>query len=225
MNHIDKSNNNTVIKGCLFDLDGVLVDTAGYHYKAWRKLANQLGFDFTEAQNEELKGISRMESLAKILHWGGIEKTNGEQIALATQKNGWYLEMINKMTPSEVLPGVVNYLAELKKAGYKLALGSASKNASIILQNTNLTAFFDQIVDGNMVEHSKPNPEVFLKGAELLGLKPHQCVVYEDAAAGIEAAVNAKMKSIGIGEKEILNKANLVVSGIDKLTIAKLKEI
>ncbi|MGY3054174.1 beta-phosphoglucomutase [Pedobacter sp. UYEF25] len=213
------------IKACLFDLDGVLVDTAGYHYKAWKQLANQLGFDFTEAQNEELKGISRMESLDKILAWGNLTKTLEEKKALATLKNGWYVDMINKMTPAEVLPGVEEFLKALIESGYKLALGSASKNSSIILKNTKLSHFFDEVVDGNMVSKSKPDPEVFLKGAELLGFEPAQCVVFEDAVAGIQAAINAGMKSIGIGDKSILTEATLVVSGVDKLTVEDLKRL
>ncbi|MET4082382.1 beta-phosphoglucomutase [Pedobacter sp. UYP30] len=215
----------TSIKACLFDLDGVLVDTAGYHYQAWKRLANQLGFDFTEAQNEELKGISRMESLDKVLGWGKATKSSVEKNELAALKNGWYVDMINKMTPEEVLPGVEDFLTALTQSGYKLALGSASKNSGIILKNTHLTHFFDEIVDGNMVSKSKPDPEVFLKGAELLGFAPEQCVVFEDAVAGIKAAKNAGMKSIGIGDKNLLTEANLVVSGLNKLTVEDLENL
>jgi beta-phosphoglucomutase len=211
------------IKGCLFDLDGVLVDTAVYHYKAWKKLANQLGFDFTEMQNEELKGISRMDSLKKILSWGKLHKTDAEKEVLATLKNTWYVTMINKMTPDEVLPGALEFLQAIKKAGYKTALGSASKNSALILEKTNITHFFDAIVDGNMVSKSKPDPEVFLKGASLLGLKPTECVVCEDAEAGVEAAKNGNMKAIGIGDAAILKQADLIVSGLDKLTVKDLE--
>ena len=213
------------IKACLFDLDGVLVDTAVYHYQAWKRLANTMGFDFTEEQNEQLKGVSRVESLNKILSWGGIEKTEAEKEELATLKNSWYVEMITKMTPEEVLPGTVDFLTAIHKAGYKLALGSASKNSGIILERTNLAHFFDEIVDGNMVSKSKPDPEVFLKGAELLGVLPTQCVVFEDAVAGISAAKAGNMKSIGIGKKEILTGADLVFSGLDKVTISDLDNL
>lgn len=215
----------TLIKACLFDLDGVLVDTAIYHYQAWKRLANTLGFDFTETQNEQLKGVSRVESLNKILAWGNVSKTEDEKLALATLKNTWYVDMINKMTPAEVLPGTVDFLTAIHKAGYKLALGSASKNSGIILEKTNLTHFFDEIVDGNMVTKSKPDPEVFLKGAELLGFKPSECVVFEDAVAGVEAAKSANMKAIGIGEKNVLTDADLVVSGLDKLTVRDLERL
>jgi len=211
------------IQACLFDLDGVLVDTAVYHYKAWKRLANTMGFDFTEAQNEQLKGVSRVESLNKILAWGKVEKSEAEREELAALKNGWYVEMINKMTPAEVLPGTVDFLTAIHQVGYKLALGSASKNSATILEKTNLAHFFDEIVDGNSVTKSKPDPEVFLKGAELLGFKPNECVVFEDAVAGVEAAKRGGMKAIGIGEKSVLTDADLVVSGLDKLSVEDLK--
>lgn len=215
----------TKIKACLFDLDGVLVDTAVYHYKAWKRLDNTMGFDFTEEQNEQLKGVSRVESLNKILAWGGIEKTDSEKDELAGLKNSWYVDMITKMTPAEVLPGTVDFLTAIHKAGYKLALGSASKNSGIILEKTDLAHFFDKIVDGNMVTKSKPDPEVFLKGAELLGFAPDECVVFEDAVAGVEAAKRGGMKAIGIGEKSVLTQADVVVSGLDKLTVKDLEEL
>ncbi|OAQ42363.1 beta-phosphoglucomutase [Pedobacter psychrophilus] len=213
------------IKGLLFDLDGVLVDTAVYHYDTWLRLAKTMGFTFSEKQNEELKGISRMDSLDKILGWGNVSKSDAEKLELATQKNNWYVEMINKMTPAEVLPGALDFLQSAQKQGYKMALGSASKNSSIILKNTNIAHFFDAIVDGNSVSKSKPDPEVFLKGAELLGLKPSECVVFEDAAAGIEAAKRGGMKAIGIGDEYILKQSDKVVSGLDQLAIQDLQEL
>jgi beta-phosphoglucomutase len=213
------------LKACLFDLDGVLVDTAVYHYMAWKKLANSLEFDFTEEQNEQLKGISRIESLNKILAWGGIEKTDKEKQALATEKNEWYVAMISKMTPSEVLPGTVAFLKAVKEAGYKTALGSASKNSALILERTLLGHFFDEIVDGNLVSKSKPDPEVFLKGASLLGVQPNECVVFEDAVAGIEAAKRGGMKAVGIGSPTVLMAADLVVKNLDQLTVRQLQQL
>ncbi|GAB1462110.1 beta-phosphoglucomutase [Pedobacter sp.] len=213
------------IKACLFDLDGVLVDTAVYHFKAWRKLANHLGFDFTEAQNEQLKGISRVESLNKILAWGNVEKTEDEKQQLATEKNEWYVAMISKMTPAEVLPGTVDFLTAIKKAGYKIALGSASKNSALILERTQIAHFFEEIVDGNLVSKSKPDPEVFLKGATLLEVQPSECVVFEDAVAGVEAAKRAGMKAIGIGSAEVLTQADLVVQNLGQLTIGHLQQL
>lgn len=213
------------IKACLFDLDGVLVDTATYHYQAWKRLANQLGFDFTEEQNEKLKGISRMESLDIVLGWGKLVKTEQEKLALATLKNTWYVEMINKMEASEILPGVLQFLKSAKEDGLKLALGSASKNSSIILNRTGLLSYFDEIVDGNLVSKSKPDPEVFLKGAKLLGLNPEECVVFEDADAGVEAALAGNMKVVGIGNEGALKKANMVVANLGEITVKQVKSL
>lgn len=211
------------IKACIFDLDGVLVDTAVYHYKAWKRLANELGFDFTEHQNEQLKGVSRMASLDLILGWGGIKGMSKEQkIELADRKNTWYTEMIGAMTPSEILPGARDFVIACRNAGLKTAIGSASKNTPTILQKLDLQSLFDAVIDGNSVSAPKPNPEVFLKGAEALGVSPADCVVFEDAVAGIEAAVNGGMKTVGIGSPDVLTKAEKVVSGLDKITVAEL---
>jgi len=213
------------IKACIFDLDGVIVDTAVYHYKAWKQLANELGFDITEEQNENLKGVSRMASLDLILQWGGVTKTDKEKEELATRKNTWYVEMINKMTPDEILPGAAEFLQTCIDAGLKTALGSASKNSETILKKVGIAHFFNAIIDGNKVSKPKPDPEVFLKGAEELGTPAENCVVFEDAMAGIEAAHNGGMKAVGIGSPQVLTEADLVVSGLDKMTLEKLKEV
>lgn len=210
------------IQACLFDLDGVLVDTAVYHYKAWKRLANELGFDFTEIQNEELKGISRVKSLELILGWGGVSKTEMERTELTTRKNSWYVDMISRMQPSEILPGAKEFLIALKEAGYKNALGSASKNSGVILEKVGISHLFDAIIDGNSVTASKPNPEVFLKGAEAVGVTPAECVVFEDAIAGVEAGKAGGMKVVGIGLPEVLINADLVVSGLHEMTLEKL---
>jgi beta-phosphoglucomutase len=215
----------TDIKACIFDLDGVIVDTAVYHYKAWKRLANELGFDFTEEQNEQLKGVSRVRSLQLILGWGGVTKTEAEQTELATRKNEWYVDMINQMTPAEILPGALDFLEACRAAGLKTALGSASKNSMTILNKVGIAHLFDTIVDGNHVSAPKPDPEVFLKGAEALGVAPTECVVFEDAIAGVQAAKNGGMKAVGIGSPETLSQADLVVSGLDKMTLEKLKEL
>jgi beta-phosphoglucomutase len=215
-----QTNNQTI--GCLFDLDGVLVDTAVYHYQAWKALANSLGFDFTEAQNEHLKGINRMRSLEMILNWGGVEKTAAEMEALATTKNEAYVKMISKMTQEEVLPGSLELLQELKAAGIKIALGSASKNSGLILERTGLAPLFDVIVDGNHVNSSKPDPEVFLKGAKGLGVVPERCVVFEDAQAGVQAGKAGKMKVVGIGDPQILQAADVVVKDLSKISVAEI---
>jgi beta-phosphoglucomutase len=213
------------IKACIFDLDGVIVDTAVYHYKAWKRLANQLGFDFTEEQNEQLKGVSRVRSLQLILQWGGVTKTEAEQEQLATLKNTWYVDMISHMTPAEILPGAKEFLESCRAAGLKTALGSASKNSMTILDKINISGLFDAIIDGNKVSKPKPDPEVFLKGAEELGIAPVNCVVFEDAIAGIEAAKNGGMKAVGIGSPSVLTEADLVVSGLDKMSLEKLNAL
>ena len=213
------------IKACIFDLDGVIVDTAVYHYKAWKRLANELGFDFTEEDNEKLKGVSRVRSLELILQWGGVTKTPEEQEKLATQKNDWYVEMISHMTPAEILPGAKEFLETCRAVGIKTALGSASKNAMTILNKINMTALFDVVIDGNKVSKAKPDPEVFLKGAEALHVVPADCVVFEDAIAGVEAAINGGMKVVGIGSPKVLSKANLVVAGLNQMSLDKLNQL
>ena len=210
---------------CIFDLDGVLVDTAVYHFKAWKQLANSMGFDFTEAQNEQLKGVNRMRSLDMILAWGGVEKTLTEKEALATTKNDWYVAMINKMTAAELLPGTLSLLEDLQAAGIKIALGSASKNSAIILDRTNLRHYFDAIVDGNLVSASKPDPEVFVKGAELLGVSPASCLVFEDAQAGVEAAIAGNMKVVGVGEEENLKGADSYVKDLSQISVTEIKAL
>ena len=207
---------------CIFDLDGVLVDTAVYHYQAWKKLANSLGFDFSHAQNEQLKGVNRMRSLDMILNWGGITKTDAEKEELAGLKNSWYVDMISKMSATEVLPGTLELLEELKSKGIKMALGSASKNSGLILERTNLTHFFDAVVDGNSVTTSKPDPEVFVKGAELLDTPAANCIVFEDASAGVQAAISAQMAVVGIGEAENLPGADVIIKDLSGITVAEL---
>lgn len=213
---------NTDKIGCLFDLDGVLVDTAVYHYQAWKALANGLGFDFTEEQNEHLKGVNRMKSLEMILNWGKITKTELELAELAAGKNEQYVGMISKMTAAEVLPGTLPLLEQLKAAGIKIALGSASKNSGLILERTNLAHFFDAIIDGNHVNASKPDPEVFLKGAAALELEPAHCIVFEDAQAGIQAAINGGMKVIGVGQQENLKGANMVIKDLSEINVQEI---
>ena len=198
-------------KACLFDLDGVLVDTAIYHFQAWKMLGENFNYQLTEEQNEQLKGVSRVESLNRILNWASYTATEEQKEIWLKEKNDNYLQLIMNMNPSEILPGVVDFLGQIKADGYKIALGSASKNAEIILEKTHLTPWFDLIIDGNKVSKSKPDPEVFLKGAEGLGLLPSECIVFEDAQAGVEAAIAGGMKVIGIGEASVLGDANKVI--------------
>lgn len=202
-----------MIKGCIFDLDGVIVDTARYHFMAWNRLAKALGFEFTETDNERLKGVSRMTSLEILLEVGKLTVPEQKKHILAAQKNQWYLEYISTMTPADILPGVVEFLEFLRSAGIKTGLGTASKNAKIILTQIGLSEAFDSIVDGNRVIHAKPDPEVFLLAASELKLRPEECVVFEDAIAGVEAAHNGGMKCIGVGRPEILTKADKIIPG------------
>jgi beta-phosphoglucomutase len=202
------------MQAALFDLDGVIVDTAKFHYLAWRELANGLGFDLSEAQNEQLKGISRMESLDIILRIGNVELSADEKLRLATIKNGRYVEMVKEIDSSEILRGAKEYLLALRARGVKIALGSASKNAEIILQNLGVRDLFDVVIDGTKISKSKPDPEVFLLGAKGVGVAPQACVVYEDAAAGVEAAKAGGMYAVGIGLAENLPGADLVVPGL-----------
>ena len=209
-------------KACLFDLDGVIVDTAVYHFQAWRRLANELGFDFTEHQNEQLKGISRMESLDLILKWGNVILAEEEKIDWATRKNAWYLELVMQMTPSEVLSGVPAFLKQLRANDIKIALGSASKNSRLILKKINMLAYFDAIIDGNNITKGKPDPQVFLLAAETVNCKPTDCVVFEDAIAGVQAGKAGGMKVIGVGDESTLHEADFVIKGFDEMTIDRL---
>lgn len=213
-----------MIKGALFDLDGVIVDTAKYHYIAWRQLAQSLGFDFTELDNERLKGVSRMASLDILLEIGGMQErfSNDEKQRMATEKNDRYVSLIRQMRPNEILPGTEAFLTALRHNDIKVALGSASKNAMLILDNLRLTPLFDAIIDGTKVSKAKPDPEVFLKGAEALGLRPEECVVFEDAVAGIEAARAGGMKCVGIGSPDVLTKADIIIDGLHEMTVEKL---
>ncbi len=211
------------ISTCIFDLDGVIVDTAKYHYLAWKRLAYELGFEFLEEHNERLKGVSRMTSLDIMLEVGGLTFSQSEKEVMAARKNEWYLEYIYKMTPEEILPGVVDFLVMLRSKGIKISLGSASKNAMLILERVQLQHYFDAVIDGNKALKAKPDPQVFLLAAEELGQNPTSCVVFEDAAAGIEAAKAAGMKCIGIGSPNVLGKADKVVPGFVNATIDLIK--
>lgn len=189
------------IKGIIFDLDGVLVFTDYYHYLAWKKMADRMGVYFDETINNRLRGVSRMASLEIILErYSGPMLTEDEKTALAEEKNGYYRELLQQMTPDSVTPQVRQTLAELRRRGYKLAIGSSSKNTRTILGRTELLDAFDAISDGTNITHSKPDPEVFLKAAEFLGLSPENCAVIEDAYAGIDAALAGGMLAVGIGE-------------------------
>ena len=209
-------------RACIFDLDGVIVDTAKYHFLAWKRLTDDLQITFTEQDNEQLKGVSRMASLDIILEIGGIKLAMSEKKELADLKNRWYVERIAGMTPEEILPGTLEFINELKGNSIKIALGSASRNTPMILDRVGLNNKFDAVADGNSVQKAKPDPEVFLKAAEMVGVEVGRCVVFEDALAGVEAALNAGMICIGIGDRKILKDAHMVVRGLYEMDLNKL---
>jgi len=217
-----ENTNSMMLKACLFDLDGVIVDTARYHFGAWREIAEELGFVFTEEDNEKLKGVSRIRSLEILLEIGGISLDDESKTLLAQKKNSLYLQYVLKMRPDEVLPGAREFLTDCRNNNLGIGLGSASKNATTILNLLQITHLFDAIIDGNKVTKAKPDPEVFLTGARELGVLPQNCVVFEDAKAGIEAAIAANMFSVGIGDPVILGKANFVTSGLKDLSVKTL---
>lgn len=197
-------------KAFIFDLDGVIVDTAKYHFLAWQKIASELGIEFTPEHNEQLKGVSRVRSLDIILELGQIEATQEEKNKWLIQKNEDYLSYLVNMNFSEILPGVVPILQFLKENQQGIALGSASKNARPILEKTGIISYFDAIVDGNDVTNAKPDPEVFIQAARLLNISNENSIVFEDSVAGIQAANIAKMTSVGIGEATILHEAKYI---------------
>lgn len=197
-------------KAFIFDLDGVIVDTARYHYLAWQKLAQEFGIEFTPEHNEHLKGVSRIRSLDIILDLGNIQATQEEKDKWLFDKNELYLSYLVDMDQSELLPGIIDTLKFLKENGQYIALGSASKNARPILEKTAIMPYFDAIVDGNDVTNAKPDPEVFLRACQLLFVSPEDSIVFEDSVAGVQAANSARMKSIGIGDQEILHEAEYI---------------
>lgn len=212
-------------KAFIFDLDGVIVDTAKYHYLAWKKIADTLNIDFTHQHNELLKGVSRVRSLEIILGLGNVEATEEQKNEWLNQKNEDYLAYIDKMDDSEILPGVMRVLNFLKDNNQPIILGSASKNARPILEKVQILNYFDDIVDGNDVSNAKPDPEVFIVGARKANQTNENSIVFEDSVAGIEAANKAKMTSIGIGEASILNEAKFNFNNFEEISEDFLTEL
>ena len=210
------------IGACIFDLDGVIVDTARYHFLAWKRLTDQLGIHFTIEDNERLKGVSRMASLEIILEIGNRKPDERKKHEYAALKNNWYIDYIRKMTPDDILPGSLGFIKELRNANIRVALGSASKNTPMILERVGILELFDAVADGNIVSKAKPDPEVFVKAANMVGVNPENCVVFEDAVAGVQAALNAGMSCIGVGSPKVLTEAHFVVSGLNEMTLSKL---
>ena len=212
-------------KGFIFDLDGVIVDTAKYHYLSWKSLANELGFDITLEQNEQLKGVSRVRSLEIILGWGNKTLSEEAFMKYMAEKNDNYLSHIAQMDAREILPDIPKTLNYLQETQQGIALGSASKNARKILQKVGLFDVFQAIVDGNDVSKAKPDPEVFLIAAEKLNTTPKNCIVFEDSVAGVTAANSAGMISIGIGSQETLGHADYVFNDFTEIQTSFINEL
>ncbi len=209
--------NKSSIKGIIFDLDGVICFTDKYHYKAWKALADRLGVYFDEEINNRLRGVSRMESLEIILERSTVSYTDGEKKSFAEEKNGIYRSLLAEMTPADIADEVRSTLAVLKNKGYKLAIGSSSKNTPFILERTDSRKYFDAVSDGNNITKSKPDPEVFLKAAEFIGLSPSECIVIEDATAGIDAGVAGGFATAAIGQATAYEKADISLSTFSDL--------
>lgn len=211
-------------KAWIFDLDGVIVETADLHFKAWKKLADSLDIPFGRKENHALKGVSRRKSLEKILALDDRTVPEEEFQQLMDKKNGWYQDYIAELTPNDILEGMPDFLDELQKMGVKLGIGSSSKNAQYIINYLQLNDTFDVVIDGTKVENTKPDPEVFLKGAKALEANPSETLVFEDAASGVEAAKAGGMICVGVGSEDYLGDADLVIKNFKGLTPQKLLE-
>jgi beta-phosphoglucomutase len=206
-----------MIQAFIFDLDGVLTDTAEYHFLAWKQLATQLGIEFSRADNELLKGVDRMGSLELILQLGQKQLSQDEKLMLAEQKNTEYLKLVESMSPADLFPGVLPLFSSLKAAGVKTALASASKNAALVLQKLCIPDLFDYVADSNLIKNGKPDPEIFLTCAQALGVAPERCIGVEDAPAGVTAIKAAGMYALGIGGPHALTQADLVIPAVSAL--------
>lgn len=212
------------LEAFIFDLDGVITDTAEYHYLAWKELAGELGIPFTREDNERLKGVSRLDSLEIILEIGSKQQafTQEEKELLAKKKNTHYVDLIKQITPDDILPGIKTLLEDIKRAGIKIGLASASKNAPAVLKGLNLLEEFDYMADANLIAHGKPDPEIFLDVAENLKVKPENCIGIEDAKAGVQAIKRANMFAIGIGSTDLLREADIIYASTSELSFKKL---
>lgn len=212
-----------MIKGFIFDLDGVITDTAELHFQAWKKLADDMDWEFDREVNEKLRGVSRMDSINIITAHNNAEVSEEKLLELATLKNDIYVASLDQMTPDDYLPGAQELLTLLRQEGFLVALGSASKNSNKVLKQLGATKFFDVIGDGNSVSKSKPAPDIFLFGAEQLKLKPEQCIVYEDAEAGVDAAKAGGFHSVGIGPEERVGHADVRFETMKEATLFEIK--
>ncbi|MCY9807091.1 beta-phosphoglucomutase [Lentilactobacillus senioris] len=214
------------IKGFIFDLDGVITDTARFHTQAWHQLADKVGAPWSQDLEDGLKGVSRMDSLEMILNAGGLANNYSaeEKEDLATEKNTNYLALVDQMTPADILPGIKEFLDSLRANHYAIALASASKNGPRVLGKLDLTDYFPTIVDPATLSKGKPDPEIYVKGAEALNLNPAQCIGVEDAAAGVEAINGAGETSVGIGSAKLLHEADIVFPDTKELTLANIQK-
>jgi len=213
---------NEKILGVIFDLDGVIVSTDNCHYLAWKRMADEEGIAFDRAVNERLRGVSRMESLEIILERAQKPYSEEEKLELASRKNAYYVELIGSLTENDILPGALDTLELLKKRGVKVAIGSSSRNTPIILRQIGLNDAFDAVADGNAIKNSKPDPEVFLLAASLLKLDPANCLVVEDADAGIEAALGGGMRALGVGSAARNPRATFAAEDLSKADLEKI---
>lgn len=212
-----------MIKGFIFDLDGVITDTAELHYAAWKKLADDMGWHFDRELNEQLRGISRMDSIKVIMDHNNVSLDGGTIADLAAKKNDIYVESLDSMTQDDYLPGARELLTHLRSEGFSVALGSASKNAEKVLEQLNATHYFDVIGDGNSVAKSKPAPDIFLYASEKLGLPPEKCIVFEDAEKGVDAAKAGNFHSVGIGPEERVGHADVRFDTMKEATLFEVK--
>ena len=216
-----------MLKAVLFDLDGVITDSAKYHYLAWKQLADELNIPFDEKYNEKLKGVSRMESLELILKNGNMQEqySDFEKKEMAEKKNAYYKELIRQITPKDILPGIKELLISLKDKNIKTCVCSVSKNAFAIIDSLELRGYFDHIIDAARIKNEKPHSDIFAIGAYVLGAAPEECVGIEDAQAGIEAIQNAGIKAVGVGTPEQMQGADLILLGTKELTREKLERL
>jgi beta-phosphoglucomutase len=210
------------IQAVIFDLDGVIVSTDECHYLAWKRLADEQGIPFNRQINHRLRGVSRMQSLEIILERSRRQYAAQEKHDMAERKNQWYRQMLSSLTPRDILPGAMEVLRELKARGVKVAVGSSSRNSPLILQRIGLEGFFDATADGNDITHSKPHPEVFQKAAQRLNVRPEHCLVVEDAAAGVESAINAGMKCLALGAARGHPQAHLSATDLTAVTVDQM---
>ena len=212
------------MKAVLFDLDGVVVYTDAYHYRAWKRLADEEGWRFDETQNDRLRGISRLASLEIILEHNGVELTPERKDELAARKNEYYKALLEQIDETALVPGALDFIRDLRREGVLIGLGSSSRNAQLVLDKLGIAELFDAAVTGHDITRSKPDPEIFLRGARMLGVEPAECVVFEDAPSGVEAALAGGMVAVGFGPTEGLDAAHILVASYDGLDYAAFQK-